>query len=39
LAARKWNQYNSHFTGKLDQLHKALYQDIETRLSHYCIVE
>ena len=38
LAARKWNQYNSHFTGKLDQLHKALYQDIETRFSHYCIV-
>ena len=38
LAARKWNQYNSHFTSKLDQLHKALYQDIETRFSHYCIV-
>ena len=38
LAAWKWNQYNSHFTGKLDQLHKALYQDIETRFSHYCIV-
>jgi hypothetical protein len=35
LAARIWNQYNSHFTGKLVQLHKALYQDIETRFSHY----
>ena len=35
LAAGKWNQYNSHFTGKLDQLQKALYQDIETRFSHY----
>ena len=38
LAARIWNQYNSHFTSKLDQLHKALYQDIETRFSHYCNV-
>ena len=38
LAALIWNQYNSPFTGKLDQLHKAIYQDIETRFSHYYIV-
>jgi hypothetical protein len=38
LAAMIWNQYNSLFTGKLDQLHKAIYQDIETRFPHYCIV-
>jgi hypothetical protein len=35
----KWNQYNSPFTGKLDQLHKAISQDIETRFSHYYTLE
>jgi hypothetical protein len=34
LAAMIWNQYNSSFTGKLEQLHKAIYQDIKTRFSH-----
>ena len=35
LAATIWNQYNNPFTSKLDQLHKAIYQDIKTRFSHY----